>query len=229
MPSLGKQQLHLAVVSLQTSFTAQSAADRELGWSCLRTWSSAFTTVTVRDGKSEAPLGILAFNQSDWEKKTMGGAEDEVCRGTEWEWWSTEMLNCQTALSNSNHTSVKGKLAAAVCNFWLERLSVHLSEAPDCWCDIDLWEGTEPDLSCIFSSCGLHGLIPQLYKTWQPAADGSIGIREGCIPQRAWCCVKQPSVTVNDLDQAFRRSLKYTLCVIKNYEHFLPLPRRIMS
>lgn len=72
------QQLHLAeasVVMLQTSFTAQSAADRELGWSCLRTWSSAFTTVTVRDGKSEAPPGSWRLIRVTEKRKQQGGGE----------------------------------------------------------------------------------------------------------------------------------------------------------
>lgn len=32
----------------------------------------------------------------------------------------------------------RARPAVAVCNLWLERLSVHLSEAPDCWCSV-LW------------------------------------------------------------------------------------------
>lgn len=48
----------------QTSFIVQSTGASGFDRPCLRTWSADFTTVTVKDGKSEPPAGTWGFNQN---------------------------------------------------------------------------------------------------------------------------------------------------------------------
>lgn len=157
----------------------------------------------------------LVFNQ--WvaeERKQQEGEKIKFFRVENWERCSTEMLNCQRALYNSS-------------NLWLERLSVHLSEVPDCWFSTMWYQSLRGHrarpVQHVHVTVACTGRFPSCTKQLHQC-------QRELHPHRGLGALwnKHPSLEII-WTGGFRRTLKHTWCVINKYEHFLLLPQTIMS